>query len=434
MPQFLKSDFSAIDLTDEQQELFDNLERFNNSVFVTGKAGTGKSLLLQYFRTFTHKTIVVLAPTGVAALNVGGQTIHSLFRLPFSVITPEKMLELRLTTPQTKLLRNLDTMIIDEISMVRVDVLEAIDFLLKKARNSELPFGGVQMVLFGDLYQLPPVVTSSDLHSYFIEKYGGEFCFNATSWQELNPKIIELSTIFRQTDRTFVDVLNAVRHGNPKEELLQKLNARADVEHPAEGSIILATTNSAVTKINSIKVAELSGKTFLLHANISGDIEKSAFPTDEILELKHGAQIMMMKNDPDKRWVNGSLGIIHSISEDVVKVKIDGFVYKVEPEIWNKIAYEYNSAKKKIEEKIIGTFTQHPLRLAWAITIHKSQGQTYSSVIIDLGWGAFAHGQTYVALSRCEKLETLYLRRQVRPRDIIVNKSVRAFMGGEKLR
>jgi ATP-dependent DNA helicase PIF1 len=436
-PQFRRNDrlinqkraeLKDVVLSDEQQQLFEKLENTSTNVFVTGKAGTGKSLLLQYFRAYTKKKMVVVAPTGVAALNVGGQTIHSLFKLPLSVITKDKQKDLRMDSKTAFLLKNLDTVVIDEISMVRVDTLEAIDCLLKKARNSDLPFGGVQMVMFGDLYQLPPVVSSRELQKYFADTYGGVYCFNAFSWKAANPEIIELSNIFRQKDSEFIDLLNTVRNGSVDDTLLIELNKRATVEIPSSGTITLATTNRSVREINDRRLNELPGEAHEFQAEITGQLEESAFPTEEILRLKVGAQIMMLRNDREKRWVNGTLGTIKSISGDEIKVDIDGHVYTVSPETWSKISYYYNREEQKVEEEVVSTFRQFPLRLAWAITIHKSQGQTYSSVVIDLGDGAFAHGQTYVALSRCTQLETLYLKRDVYREDVIVDSSVVAFM------
>jgi len=426
--QVKMAELESVVLSHEQEQLFEKFEKSNDSLFITGKAGTGKSLLLRYFKAFTKKNVVVVSPTGVAALNVGGQTINSLFRIPPAVITKDKQRDLKLNATTAALLDKIDTVVIDEISMVRVDMLEAIDYLLKKAKKSLLPFGGVQMVMFGDLYQLPPVVTSRELQNYFVENYGGVYCFNADSWKAANPEIVTLSNIFRQKDSKFIDMLNAVRSGNPDASLLTTLNERVTVEIPHEGAITLATTNKTVTEINRKRLEALKGPVHEFRAEITGQLEESAFPTEEILKLKVGSQIMMLKNDKDKRWVNGSLGTIHAITDEAIKVDLDGSIYTVLPETWSKINYFYDRINDKVEEEVVSTFKQFPLRLAWAITIHKSQGQTYNSVIIDLGDGAFAHGQTYVALSRCTALETLYLKREVSQRDIIVDRTVVSFM------
>ncbi len=414
-----------ITLSREQELVFEKLESTENNYFITGKAGTGKSLLLEYFKLKSKKKLIVVAPTGVAAINVGGQTIHSLFRIAPGFVD---LHNLELDDKVAQLLKNIDTLVIDEISMVRADLMDAIDYLLKKARKSKLPFGGVQMVLFGDLYQLPPIVDDPELYRYFADNHGGFYFFNANVWNEADLEIIELSHIFRQKDDDFKDILNSVRNGLSEETLMVELNKRANVYIPADGSITLATTNKSVNEINEKKLAELPGVVRKFRATIWGNFEKSSFPTEEVLKLKKGAQVMMLRNDREKRWVNGTLGVIHSLSDNEVKIDIDGKIYSVSPETWNKISYYYNRDKGRVEEDVVSSFTQLPLRLAWAITIHKSQGQTYDSVIIDMGRGAFSHGQTYVALSRCTTLEGLYLKRALTRRDIIVDNSVITFM------
>ncbi len=420
-----QTDLEKIVLSDEQKTLFEKLENTNDTYFVTGKAGTGKSLLLQYFKNKSKKRLVVVAPTGVAAINVGGQTIHSLFRIPPSFIAKNS---LRLDTKVGQLLRNIDTIVIDEISMVRADLMDGIDYLLRKARASDQPFGGVQIIMFGDLYQLPPVINDPELHAYFALTYGGFYFFNADVWKELPLQIVELSTIFRQKDRHFKDILDAIRRGKPDYMVLENLNNRAEVVIPKDGAITLAATNRTANEINEARLQNLKTVPYSYTAKITGQFEESAYPTEPELKLKKGAQIMMLKNDKDKRWVNGTLGTIEDVSDKDIKVNIDDTVHTVTPETWSKIRYTYNPATDKVEEEVVSAFTQYPIRLAWAITIHKSQGQTYQSVIIDLGRGAFAHGQTYVALSRCTNLETLYLRRPIQPRDLIVDTSIISFM------
>lgn len=418
-------DISDIKLSLEQQKLFEKLENTHNHFFITGKAGTGKSVLLQYFKQNSAKRLVVVAPTGVAALNVGGQTIHSLFRIPPEFITKEK---LRLSPRTAMLLRNLDTVVIDEISMVRADLMDAIDYLLRLARNSNIPFGGVQMVMFGDLYQLPPVVHDPELHKYFADNHGGYYFFNAHVWRNTLPEIYELSTIFRQKDENFKEILNAIRTGDVRIQTLSLLNSRVIIDIPEDGIITLVTTNSLVSEINHHRLEQLEGEVKEYRATITGELEQSSFPTDEVLRLKKGAQIMLLKNDREKRWVNGTLGYIASLSNDEVKVNVDGIVYSIPRETWSKIRYYYDQQKRKVEEEVISSFTQFPLRLAWAVTVHKSQGQTYGSVAVNMGDGAFAHGQTYVALSRCKSLEGLYLTREILIQDIIVDPAIITFM------
>lgn len=420
-----KIDLYKIVLSLEQKRLFDMLEKTNKHIFITGKAGTGKSFLLYYFRQNTKKNVVVCAPTGVAALNVAGQTIHSLFRIPPEFIRKDSLAE---DSNSARLLRHIDTVVIDEVSMVRPDLLDAIDHRLRQARKNDLPFGGVQMVMFGDLYQLPPIVNDRELHKYFEDNYGGYFFFNAYVWKNTSFDIYELMTIFRQKDEMFKILLNAVREGDITDEQLTFLNQRALIEMPNTGVVTLAPTNAAVAKINNGNLEILPGEVYEYKAVIAGKLEESAFPTEALLRLKKGAQVMLLKNDRQDRWVNGTVGKVHSLTKTEVNVAIGGIIYSIPKETWTKIRYYYDQEKKTVGEELVSSFTQFPLRLAWAITIHKSQGQTYSSVSIDMGYGAFAHGQTYVALSRCTTLEGLYLKRHITREDIIVEPKIITFM------
>lgn len=421
-----QTDLSNIKLSEEQKSLFEILENSLDDIFVTGKAGTGKSLLLQYFRENTSKNIVVVAPTGVAALNVRGQTIHSLFRIPPSFVTEENLGAVDYKT--ATLLRNIDAVVIDEISMVRADLMDAIDYRLRQARGITMPFGGVQIIMFGDLYQLAPVVSDKELFKYFADNHGGYFFFHAYVWSKIKPKIYQLTKIFRQKDEKFKEILNAVREGNVNDDLLKILNERINIPIPSDGVITLATTNAAVSEINTSKLAQLPGEVKEYHAIIRGNIQEKDFPTEPILRFKKGAQVIFLKNDRDKKWVNGTIGKIASLKDNEIKVDIDGIAYSVYPQTWSKIRYSYNQDTKKVEEEVVSSFTQYPLRLAWALTVHKSQGQTYGSVAIDLGGGAFADGQTYVALSRCQSIEGLYLKRGILREDILVSSDVINFM------
>jgi len=319
-------------------------------------------------------------------------------------------------------------LVIDEVSMVRADLMDGIDYLLQQARGSNEPFGGVQMLMFGDLYQLPPVINEPDLIQYFQELNGGYYFFNSLAWSGTELEIYELTQNFRQTDDNFKFILNSLRSGDINEEILESLNLRAGLSLPDSGVITLATTNSTVFSLNHNRLESINNPTFSYQATVSGDIDPSTFPTEGTLVLKKGAQIMMIKNDPKKRWVNGSLGTIESVARTEIKVNIDNKIHSVSPETWEKIRYNFNSETKQIEEDVVSSFTQFPLRLAWAITVHKSQGQTYDSVIIDMGRGAFAHGQTYVALSRCKSLDTLYLKRPLTFNDVIVDPAIVDFM------
>ncbi|MGH7203357.1 MAG: ATP-dependent DNA helicase, partial [Candidatus Levyibacteriota bacterium] len=302
------------------------------------------------------------------------------------------------------------------------------DHLLRQARNSTIPFGGIQIIMFGDLFQLPPVISDKELHKYFEDNHGGYFFFNAHVWLNTHFKIHELTNIFRQKDQDFKIILNAIREGTVTTDQLDILNQRAMIDIPNNGVIILAPTNAAVSFINNKRLNEIEGNVHEYKAVISGHLEQSSFPTEEILRLKKGAQVMLLKNDREKRWVNGTLGYIHSLTTTEINVNIDGIVYSIPQETWKKISYYYDQSTKSIEEEVVSSFTQFPLRLAWAITIHKSQGQTYNSIAIDMGTGAFAHGQTYVALSRCTSLSGMYLKRQIMREDIIVEPRIISFM------
>lgn len=426
-----QADISKLRLSDEQSKIFNLIETTNDNHYITGKAGTGKSVLLQYFVENSGKRVVVVAPTGVAALNVGGQTIHSFFGMPLHDIDPNDPEILKIGYRLREILRNIDTVVIDEISMVRVDLMEAVSRKLQTARNNQEPFGGVQMVFFGDLYQLPPVVTDGQLDRYFKHTYGGYYFFNAPAIQNTGLKIYELGHIFRQKDDSvFKEVLNALRHGKINETQLQTLNTRTGAAKPEAGYITLTGHNATVTAINQKRLNQLAGVQKTYKAEISGDITQGYYPTEKELKLKVGAQVMMLRNDTEhpRRWVNGTLGIITRLSEDVVRVNIDGVEHTVTPTTWSKIRYNYDHEERKLTKEIVSTFTQLPLRLAWAITIHKSQGQTYQSVAVDLSDGAFAHGQTYVALSRCVSLKGLYLDAPIKRDDVIVDPDIIEFM------
>lgn len=400
------------------------MEQTHQHLFITGRAGTGKSVLLRHFREKTKKRVVVAAPTGIAALNVRGQTIHSLFRLAPQL---HRKGQLAPNSRVCSLLKRIDTLIIDEISMVRTDLLDAVDERLREAFRHNLPFGGVQVIMFGDVYQLPPVVEEG-LMPYFEAIHGGHFFFNALVWKQTEFKIYELTQIFRQKDPVFKDILNTIRDGTIVDEQIEQLNARYGLPIPDEGTVTLATTNALVTEINQRRLDQLKGKAHQYTAVITGEMKKSVFPTEENLQLKKGAQIVLLKNDKDGRWVNGTVGKIDELFEDKINVRIGSIVYTLERETWEEIAYTYDLDTQKVEMKVVSSFTQYPVRLAWALTIHKSQGQTYESVALDLTTATFAAGQLYVALSRCTSLEGLYLKMPVKRGHIIVEPKVTTFM------
>ncbi len=413
------------ELSPEQQAVFAAIETTRDHVFVTGRAGTGKSTLLNHLAWHTSKQLVVCAPTGVAALNVGGQTIHSLFRLPIGVIADSSLDQ----PPELKkLLNTIDTLVIDEVSMVNADLVDAIDRSLRQARQrKDEPFGGVQVVLFGDPWQLAPVPGDGDERAYFRDRYRSMWFFDAKVWEEADLRIVELATIHRQHEGEFKFMLNAVRHGQVTAEIAERLNETGARPAPEDGAITLATTNGTVNRINAQRLARLPGRALTAKAEVSGDFGGRAFPADEKLELKVGAQVMFLRNDPDQRWVNGTIGTVAKI-DTTVWVEIDGERVEVFPSVWEKYRYTWSPATQQLRKDIVAEFTQFPLRLAWAVTIHKSQGKTYDRAIVDLGPRTFAPGQTYVALSRITALEGLYLTRPLRPSDIIVDEDVRRFM------
>lgn len=419
---------TEIKLSAEQEALFQIMEESNQHLFITGRAGTGKSVLLRHFRENTRKRVVVAAPTGIAALNVRGQTIHSLFRLAPQL---HRKGNLPRNSRVCSLLKRIETLVIDEISMVRADLLDAINERLQEAFNNDLPFGGVQVIMFGDVYQLPPVVEEG-LMPYFEAVHNGYFFFNALVWKEAEFKIYELSQVFRQKDPMFKSILNAVRDGTVVDTQVDQLNARHGVPIPAEGTLTLAPTNSLVTNINQKRLDQLDGKAHEYKAIITGEMKRSTFPTEEVIQLKVGAQVVLLQNDKDKRWVNGTIATVAKLKKDDkeegIAVHVDGIDYDLETTTWEEIRYEYDHEKGKVKEEVVSSFTQYPVRLAWAMTIHKSQGQTYESVALDLTTATFAAGQLYVALSRCTSLEGLYLKMPVKRSHIIVEPKVTAFM------
>ncbi|MCU1437450.1 MAG: helicase [Naasia sp.] len=412
-------------LSAEQQEVFDAIEGTRDHVFVTGRAGTGKSTVLGHLSRHSEKSLVVCAPTGVAALNVGGQTIHSLFKLPIGVIADRDLDDDR---DLRKLLGAIDTVVIDEVSMVNADLVDAVDRRLRWARQRKEPFGGVQIVLFGDPFQLAPVPGDGDERAYFADTYRSMWFFDAKVWEQAPLRLMQLRTIHRQSDDAFITMLNAVRHGRVTAEMAGVLNAAGARPVPADPPITLATRNDSVNRINARALAALPGRVSTSRAEVNGEFGGRSFPADEALELKVGAHVMFLRNDSDARWVNGSVGEVTRIAGGAVKVAIGGAEHEVGPVTWERHRYSYSAATKKLSREVVADFTQFPLRLAWAVTIHKSQGKTYDSAVVDLGSRVFSAGQTYVALSRLTSLDGLYLTRPLVPRDILVDQDVIRFM------
>ncbi len=439
--------YMPIKFSKQAEKVIDTIEKTNSNVFVTGKAGTGKSTLLEHIRLHSKKKIIVLAPTGISAINVNGETIHSFFTLKPGFELDEAK-SMTINDKKRKKFLRIKTIAIDEISMVRADLLDAVDTVLKRARKNDEPFGGVQMIFFGDLYQLPPVVTNTDKDKFYSE-YNSPYFFDANVFTAKSQgnlftdgfelEIIQLTEIYRQKDEKFIEVLNAVRDGQVTDMHLQTLNARflpQFIPNENDKYIYLMTTNAAAGGINSSEMKKLDNKEHLFRAEKSGKIAKNLYPNDEEVTLCLGAQIMFICNDSDRRWVNGTIGKITDIHETidsetgetetiVLVEKKDGEIVKVKKHTWEISRYIFEN--NEFKRDIMGSYTQIPIKLAWAITIHKSQGKTFDKVIIDLGTGTFVHGQTYVALSRCTSLEGIVLKKMFYRSSIIMDQRVKKF-------
>jgi len=420
-----------IELNEKFLESLSLMENGSKNIFITGRAGTGKSTLLDCFRKITKKKIAVLAPTGVAALNVNGQTIHSFFGFqPDITLSSVKYL------PNQKMYGLIDAIIIDEISMVRADLLDCIDkFLRFNGKDENKPFGGVQMIFIGDLYQLPPIVKGKE-NEIFQTHYKSRYFFDSKVFDKISLEFIELEKIYRQKDQKFIDLLNAVRNRSVTEEDIEEINKRVNssFEPPKDDFYInLTTTNDLSNMINEKELSKLDAKLFSFEGEIRGKFEKTSIPTEINLKIKIGSQVMLLNNDSSHRWVNGTIGKVIDIKKEkkeelIVLELLNGDKVNVSKYTWDIYKLYYDAKKQSLDSDIIGSFTQYPLRLAWAVTIHKGQGKTFDKVIIDIGHGTFAHGQVYVALSRCTSLNGIVLKKPIRKDHIFMDWKIVDFL------
>lgn len=421
-------DKSKIEINEQFRKALDLMEKSDQHIFITGRAGTGKSTLLSLARLITKKKMAILAPTGVAAVNIGGQTIHSFFGFKPD-ITLAKIK--KKSGNRQNIYKKLDAIVIDEISMVRADLLDCVDkFLRLNGKNRYSPFGGIQMIFIGDLYQLPPVITAKE-KKIFCEQYESGYFFSAFAFQSLKMEFIELEKIYRQKDEQFIGLLNNIRNNTATSADIALLNKQYNPDfQPKESDffVYLTTTNDLSRQINNERLKKIKHTPFYFKGQIKGDFEEKYLPTDINLAVKIGAQVMLLNNDSRGRWINGSIGKIVDIknsrerSADIISVELEkGERVEVAPYDWTIYNYVYNSRLNILETETIGSFSQYPLKLAWSLTIHKSQGKTFPKVIIDIGRGTFAHGQMYVALSRCVTLDGLVLKKEITKNHIFID-------------
>ena len=421
--------FDDIIVMDEYKTVCELLTAGCPVVFVTGNAGTGKSTLIRYLRHVIEKQTVVLAPTGVAALNVEGVTIHSFFHFPPRILEEDDIKLVR----DRKLYRKLELLIIDEVSMVRCDLMDSVDRFLRKNRGSSAPFGGVQLLLIGDLFQLPPVVPRQERDGLKSRGYASPHFFSAFGLQGASLVPVELTSVYRQEDIAFVDLLNRVRVGDDVDEVTAALNRQCYAQSTERADITLTCTNNQADTINREELQRLPSPEHSFLGSIEGrfSLEHDRLPSPIDLRLKENARVMFTKNDEQRRWVNGTMGIVRELDAGGILVEVtsqsSGLVHDVTPVTWETYKYSYDPGKDQIVSEPIGKYTQYPLMLAWAVTIHKSQGKTMDNVLVDLGTGAFASGQAYVALSRCRSLEGMRLARAIRPTDIMSDPLVKRF-------
>lgn len=422
----------SFEMSQEFLDCIESMENTHLNLFITGKAGTGKSTLIEYFRNTTKKKTVVLAPTGLAAINVKGQTVHSFFHLPPRFLDPH----VQFRHSNSRVYKDLDVVIIDEISMVRADLFDALDRVLRiNGKDRNLPFGGIQMIVVGDLYQLPPIVAREEAH-IFSQFFESPYFFSANAFSDSGFAVIELTHIFRQKDEQYISLLNKIRIGDVSMQDMAPINDRVvvkDYEKVRREFITLATTNSVVAGINDSELNKIDGPLFTYNATVEGNFptEERTLPVEIDLKLKKGARVIFIKNDKGRRWVNGTSGFVDSIDKHTIKVRLDdpGFheIVTVPIEEWENIKYEYDEDAQSVVPVVLGTLKQYPLKLAWAITIHKSQGMTFNKANIDFTKSPFTHGQTYVALSRCRTLEGMVVTKKIYPNDVMVDPRIIEF-------
>ena len=423
---------NMIDTENKQQVMaFELIANTNSSFFLTGRAGTGKTTFLRKVQQMVDKQFITLAPTGVAAILAGGDTIHSFFGLPMDVCTPGtlgKMSEARILT-----LIHTDTIIIDEVSMVRCDIIDAIDYTMRKTLRSSLPFGGKQMIFVGDMFQLPPVLKKGVESDLMHDLYHADDCFfyKADAIKRMRMVKIEFQKVYRQEDETFLKILESIRLNKTTPEILMRLNERVCQPTKENGMVItLASRNCTADSVNQKCLAEIEAEEYTYEGTVTGKFEEKRFPVDMTLKLKVGAQVMFTRNDQHKRWVNGTIGTVTKLAKDEIQVTTGGAAYVVPNCSWESYSYEYDKEERKMKKELMGTFTQYPLRLAWAITVHKSQGMTFDKLYLDLSRGMFAAGQLYVALSRVRTLDGLFLSRPIIPQYAHTSREVLSYASG----
>ena len=418
-----------IEVTAEYQKVLELINGDIPVIFVTGRAGTGKSTFIHFVRRHFEGKLAVVAPTGVAALNAGGQTINSFFRFPPRVLHPDDIKRVK----DDKLYKALRVLVVDEISMVRADVLDSMDaFLRLNGPDKELPFGGVSLVLVGDLGQLPPVVATEEESVLFGRRYQSEFFFSAHALQDLIMAPVELMKVFRQSDPEFIDILSRIRIGHADESILDRINQRAGLKVPTPPPLTLTPTNHAAAKINLSELSSLDGPERVFRGVIEGrfKLEEKVLPAPLELKVKPRARVMFTKNDINKRWVNGTLGTVREIKNDKISVEIEERgrgVVDVTTVSWEQYKYRYDAKQDRVTTEVVGTYSQFPLQPAWAVTIHKAQGKTLAAVRIDLGKGAFAPGQVYVALSRARSLDQIWLETPIQAKDVFPDRRIVGF-------